>query len=93
MRDQKETPIERAVYWIEYVIRHRGAPHLQSEAKNLSRLKRNLFDVLAFLGCVISIIVALSLYVLKRILKALVRKCYSKVNKQAPTEKKKLKGN
>ena len=32
MRDEKETPLERAVWWVEYVGRHRGAPHLRSPA-------------------------------------------------------------
>ncbi|CAL4087206.1 unnamed protein product, partial [Meganyctiphanes norvegica] len=29
IRDQPETPVERAVFWTEYVIRHKGAPHLR----------------------------------------------------------------
>ncbi|XP_069939532.1 UDP-glycosyltransferase UGT5 isoform X2 [Cherax quadricarinatus] len=30
MRDQPMSPGEWTVYWVEYVIRHRGAPHLRS---------------------------------------------------------------
>nr|CAD7261547.1 unnamed protein product [Timema shepardi] len=35
-RDQPETPLERAVYWTEYVIRHKGATHLRSASLTLS---------------------------------------------------------
>jgi glucuronosyltransferase len=52
MRDQTESPLERAVYWIEYVIRHDGAPHLRTASHKLSFIQRNLFDVLIFvLAC------------------------------------------
>ena len=46
MRDQMESPLDRAVYWIEYVIRHDGAPHLRTASHKLSFIQRNLFDVL-----------------------------------------------
>jgi glucuronosyltransferase len=45
MRDQKERPIDRAVYWIEYVIRRKGAPHLRSSSRHLNIFQRNLFDL------------------------------------------------
>ena len=52
MRDQMESPLERAVYWIEYIIRHDGAPHLRTASHKLSFIQRNLFDVLIFvLAC------------------------------------------
>ncbi|KAK5645387.1 hypothetical protein RI129_006687 [Pyrocoelia pectoralis] len=35
-RDHPIKPVDKAVYWIEYVLRHRGAPHLQSSGLNLS---------------------------------------------------------
>ena len=45
MRDQIDSPLERAVYWIEYVIRHRGAPHLRAASRKLSLFQRYLFDM------------------------------------------------
>ena len=48
MRDQMESPLERAVYWIEYVIRHKGAPHLRTASRDLSFFQRSLFDVFMF---------------------------------------------
>jgi glucuronosyltransferase len=46
--DQMESPLDRAVYWIEYVIRHQGAPHLRIASRNLSLFQRYLYDVLLF---------------------------------------------
>ncbi|KAK7863665.1 hypothetical protein R5R35_006192 [Gryllus longicercus] len=36
MKDQPQTPMERAIFWAEYSIRHKGAPHLHSPALNLN---------------------------------------------------------
>ena len=48
MRDQPDRPLDRATYWIEYVIRHDGASHLRSASRKLSLFQRCLFDVLLF---------------------------------------------
>ena len=42
-------PMATAVYWIEYVIRHKGAPHMRSPASQLNFFTRTSFDVLVFL--------------------------------------------
>ncbi|CAH4031734.1 unnamed protein product [Pieris brassicae] len=46
LRDQKESPLERAIYWTEYVIRHKGAYHLQSPAKDLNFIQYYSLDIL-----------------------------------------------
>ncbi len=46
MRDQIESPMDRAIYWIEYVIRHEGAPHLRSASRKLSLHQRGFMDVI-----------------------------------------------
>lgn len=46
LKDQKETPLEKAIYWTEYVLRHRGAAHMQSPAKDLNVFQYYLLDVL-----------------------------------------------
>nr|XP_019537579.2 UDP-glucuronosyltransferase 1-1-like isoform X1 [Aedes albopictus]XP_029735708.1 UDP-glucuronosyltransferase 1-1-like isoform X1 [Aedes albopictus] len=44
-RDKPMTPAQLAVYWVEYVVRHRGAPQLHSAILELSFIERNLIDV------------------------------------------------
>jgi glucuronosyltransferase len=45
-RDQKEKPIDRAVWWIEWVIRNPDASHLQSPVQILGSFRANNYDVL-----------------------------------------------
>lgn len=47
-RDRPQTAIETAVYWTEYVLRHRGAPHMQMPLVHLNFIQRYSFDVIAF---------------------------------------------
>lgn len=44
-KDQKETPLERAVFWTEYVLRNRGASYLQSPSRFLSASEYYMWDI------------------------------------------------
>ncbi|KAF4519502.1 UDP-glycosyltransferase-02b [Ephemera danica] len=44
-RDQPETPLQRAVFWTEHVLRHRGAAHLKGQWQNLGLLQWFYLDV------------------------------------------------
>ncbi|XP_026072311.1 UDP glucuronosyltransferase 5 family, polypeptide G1 [Carassius auratus] len=48
-RDRPLSPLDSATFWIEYVIRHKGAAHLLSEGNNLPWYSYHNIDVLAFL--------------------------------------------
>ncbi|CAO1440524.1 unnamed protein product [Diamesa serratosioi] len=48
LRDQVQTPLETAIYWTEYVLRHKGAYHLQTPGRNLNLLQYYSIDVLCF---------------------------------------------
>ncbi|XP_058834814.1 UDP-glucosyltransferase 2-like [Topomyia yanbarensis] len=56
-RDQPEKPIDRAVWWIEWTLRHPDLDSLQSPVLNLGFLRSNLVDVIAFLVLVPVILV------------------------------------
>lgn len=45
-RDRPMSPLETAAYWTEYVIRHKGAPHLRSTAIRMPWYQYYLIDVL-----------------------------------------------
>lgn len=48
-RDRPLTPLQTAIYWIEYVIRYDGAKHMQSPAVHMNIIQRNSIDVILFL--------------------------------------------
>ncbi|XP_058448414.1 UDP-glycosyltransferase UGT5-like [Malaya genurostris] len=64
-RDNLVPPMEEAMFWIEYVIRHKGAKHLKSISVDLSWIQYLMLDVLAFFCLVIGFIVVLSCRILR----------------------------
>ncbi|XP_047575407.1 UDP-glucuronosyltransferase 2A1 isoform X5 [Lutra lutra] len=51
--DQPVKPLDRAVFWIEFVMRHKGAKHLRPAAHNLTWFQYHSLDVIGFLlACV-----------------------------------------
>lgn len=59
LRDQTETPLERGIYWAEYIARHKGAEHLHLGSRQLNRLQRSLIDVyvvLIMIGCILAVV-------------------------------------
>lgn len=52
-RDHPVPPMDTAIFWIEYVIRNKGAAHLRSEAFNLTWYSYFCLDVAALLAAVI----------------------------------------
>lgn len=63
--DRPQSALDDAVFWTEYVIRHKGAPHLQSAATDLSWYQLLLLDIIAATLVSIAIITVLVIYVLK----------------------------
>lgn len=48
--DRPMTAMETAIYWIEYVIRHKGALHLSSPSRNMGWWEYNMIDVSLLMG-------------------------------------------
>uniref|UniRef100_A0A2H8TFP8 UDP-glucuronosyltransferase n=1 Tax=Melanaphis sacchari TaxID=742174 RepID=A0A2H8TFP8_9HEMI len=46
-KDRPMSPADSVVYWTEYVLRHNGAPHLKSQALNLTWYQYFLIDVIS----------------------------------------------
>jgi glucuronosyltransferase len=71
LRDQPRTPLEQAVYWTEYVIRHKGAPHLRSAVVDLAWYQYFLLDVIAVLALAAVSTLLIMCFVCRVILKKL----------------------
>ncbi|CAG0924203.1 unnamed protein product [Notodromas monacha] len=76
MRDQPQTPLDRAVYWTEYVIRHKGAAHLRSAARDLTWWQYHLLDVWLFVGAVLLGFLLVAYFVTRCFLRCLGRKLF-----------------
>lgn len=64
--DQPMQPLDRAIWWIEYVLRNPEPVHLLSPAINMSFLAAYSLDLLIFLFIFITVVLVL---VLRKILK------------------------
>lgn len=49
LTDEPMTGLERAIWWTEYVIRHKGAKHLKSPWATLPWYQYFLLDVIAYI--------------------------------------------
>ncbi|XP_050537199.1 UDP-glycosyltransferase UGT4-like [Daktulosphaira vitifoliae] len=68
-RDRDMKPIDRAVYWVEYVLRHKGAKHLISQSTRLNIFQYFLIDVFIVFGFFITIVIFLVLKILNCLFK------------------------
>lgn len=49
-------PIDTAIYWAEFVMRHNGTKHLQNKSMRLYRFQNLLLDVALFIAAVMVLI-------------------------------------
>uniref|UniRef100_A0A3Q3J3J6 UDP-glucuronosyltransferase n=1 Tax=Monopterus albus TaxID=43700 RepID=A0A3Q3J3J6_MONAL len=64
-RDQPMKPLDRAIFWIEFVMRHKGAPHLRTESYKMSAFQYHSIDVMAFLLAVIVLLFMVFIFAVK----------------------------
>ncbi|XP_063775875.1 UDP-glucuronosyltransferase 2A1-like isoform X3 [Pseudophryne corroboree] len=76
--DQPVKPLDRAVFWIEFVMRHKGAKHLRPASHELTWYQYHCLDVIGFLlVCLFTV-----LYITVKILSFCCRKCRPTKKKQ-----------
>lgn len=64
---------ETAAYWVEYVIRHRGAPHLRYPGADLGFWQYNSVDVVLFLIAIVYISLKVFMIFVKFVLAKIVK--------------------
>ncbi|XP_046980105.1 UDP-glycosyltransferase UGT5-like [Schistocerca americana] len=67
--DRPRTPLEEVVYWTEYVVRHKGAPHMRSASLDLAWYQLCLLDVVGAVAAA----AALALWILVVVLRTVFR--------------------
>lgn len=63
--DRPMSAIDKAIYWVEYVIRHKGAHHLRSSAVDLTWYQYYLLDVTVFLILIIFSLIYIFYFITK----------------------------
>ncbi|XP_048165673.1 UDP-glucuronosyltransferase 1A1-like isoform X6 [Corvus hawaiiensis] len=72
--DRPIHPLDLAVHWVEFVMRHKGAPHLRPAAHDLNWVQYHSLDVIAFLAAV----VLLALFISFKCCLCCCRRCFCK---------------
>ncbi|XP_044255719.1 UDP-glucosyltransferase 2-like [Tribolium madens] len=67
-KDRPLSPLDTAIFWVEYVIRHNGAPQLRSAGADLPWYQYYLIDVVVILASGLFIFILSTIYVLKLVL-------------------------
>lgn len=70
-QDQPIPPLEVAVFWTEFIMRHKGAEHLRVAAHNLNWFQYHSLDVLGFLAAAVLAV----LWVLLKCCSCCARRC------------------
>ncbi|KAL6473162.1 hypothetical protein MHYP_G00193500 [Metynnis hypsauchen] len=56
-RDQPMKPLDLAVFWLEYVMRNKGAPHLRTKAYRMPWYSYHSVDVILFLLSIAAVLI------------------------------------
>ena len=70
------TPLDTAIYWCEYVIRHNGASHLKSAGQNYNLFQYHSLDIIFTYLLIGVLIIIFNLWLLRKLCKKyLCKKC------------------
>ncbi|KAL2093393.1 hypothetical protein ACEWY4_010705 [Coilia grayii] len=72
--DQPMKPLERAIFWIEFVMRNGGAPHLRTQSFRMSWIAYHSVDVILTLMMALLLLLLILFLTIKKCLSALLKK-------------------
>ncbi|XP_044529324.1 UDP-glucuronosyltransferase 1A1-like [Gracilinanus agilis] len=82
-KDRPIDPLDLAVFWVEFVMRHKGAPHLRAAAHDLNWIQYHSLDVIAFLLAIVLTVV----FIIVKSCKFCFHKCFGKKGKAKKSTK------
>ncbi|XP_045540164.1 UDP-glucosyltransferase 2 [Papilio machaon] len=83
MQDQPQRPLERAVWWTEYMLRHGGARHLRSPAANISWAQYLELELVFTLATILILFLFVLILVVKVICNFICQKVFAVKIKKA----------
>ena len=72
--DQLMKPLDREIFWIEFVMRHKGTKHLRPLGHNLTWFQYHSLDVIGFLIACVAASAALAVQCLMFVYRLFVKK-------------------
>ncbi|XP_029419995.1 UDP-glucuronosyltransferase 1-1 isoform X2 [Nannospalax galili] len=84
-KDRPIEPLDLAVFWVEFVMRHKGAPHLRPAAHDLTWYQYHSLDVIGFLLAIVLTVV----FIVFKCCAYGFRKCFGKKGQVKKTHKSK----
>nr|UEN71105.1 UDP-glucosyltransferase 391B1 [Meteorus pulchricornis] len=91
LHDRPQHPLKEAIWWVEHVIRHKGAPHLRTRSRDLSWYTIEMVDVFGFFVLLIVVLFLVG-WTLWRLAIAMIkvhgRSCFDKINGPSTMNKK-----
>ncbi|NP_001170969.2 UDP glucuronosyltransferase 5 family, polypeptide A4 precursor [Danio rerio] len=72
--DQPMKPLDRAIFWIEFVMRNKGAPHLRTQSFRMSWIEYQSIDVILTLMVMVLVFALVTAYMTKYFCLRLFRK-------------------
>lgn len=82
MTDEPVNSLKKAMFWIEYVIKHRGAKYLRSPAADISWIKFLMVDVIAFILTIFLVLAVMVFKILSYLFKRRSNRSHKKQVKQ-----------
>lgn len=72
-RDQKDKPLERGLWWIEWAMRNPDVVHFKSSGIDLSFIQIQSIDVIATLTLISAVLVFIFFVILRKLMKLILR--------------------
>lgn len=69
VKDKPHDHLKNVIWWIEFVIRHKGAPHLRSEFADYPWYQRYDIDIIVFLSIAAFVVLLFAMIITYKIIK------------------------
>lgn len=75
LRQQPVKPLDRAIFWIEHVLKFRGAPYIQNVGAKLKWYQYYLLDVIGVLFIILAFVVYIASLLLREVVYLFKSRC------------------
>lgn len=66
-KDRPMSPMDTAIFWLEYMIRNKGAEYMKNPARNMNWFAYTMLDIYAFILVIFIVVVAILVKLMKAV--------------------------